>query len=473
MARVQYLLDRVPPAFRPPLVAGGLVFAVAVSTTQVALYIQSQNSDAQIQAVGRVYVGGLLATIRPAIDAGDRAGIGLGFERAVTEQHGVIERGLFAFDAAGHLLSRYGDPSLSEGDARTLAYSPRWIDQTNGVIWVARSLAEGSQAAVVAALDISDALAARRRLHWTIVLSDVLLAALCGCLTFLFLRRVNRPLLLLTRRLREAETSAPQPLPLSVLPPHDEEMLALYRAYNRMVDTVQDRERLLHELAEREQSAALGRLSATIAHEIRNPLGGLAAAVSTLKGFGDNAAVRRDALDLLERGVATLAQIVATTLELYRPQEGRHLTRSDLEDLRYLIVPEAEKRGTKLTWTLQVPEELTVDAGSIRQILLNLLLNACAANERGGVVSLRVWTDSDGLLCEVTDQGPGLDPPATEALLNGEPVTLRAPGSPNLCGLGLSIVVRLLRRLGARAQVSSEPGQGATIRVKVPLERQL
>lgn len=199
---------------------------------------------------------------------------------------------------------------------------------------------------------------------------------------------------------------------------------------------------------------------ATIAHEVRNPLGGLATAVSTLRRFGDRPEVREESLAFLERGIGALDRIVTSTLNVYRPEDDRRLTRADLEDLRHLLRPAAERGGVVVELDLDLPgEEVALGSGGVRQVLLNLLLNACAATPPGGRVGLRVRVEDKTMVCEVTDEGPGLD---ATSLGPG------AVGAPSR-RLGLDVVVGLLGSLDARASVAARPSGGTLIRLVIPL----
>jgi signal transduction histidine kinase len=336
------------------------------------------------------------------------------------------------------------------------------LDEAAGIAWVGRTVTGEAEPAgrLVAALDIGPMLAARARLSWTIVVVDLLLASLFAAATWLVLRRLGRPLRALVEGLSEGAHRPPARLPDEMLAAADPRTAQMLAAYNRMVDGVRERELLAAELAERDQAAALGRLAATIAHEVRNPLGGLATAVSTLRRFGDRPEVREESLAFLERGIGALDRIVTSTLNVYRPADDRRLTRSDLEDLRHLLRPAAERQGVSVKLELDLPsEELALGSGGVRQVLLNLLLNACAATPPGGRVGLRVRVEGEAMICEVTDEGPGLDP----ARLG--PAGMGAPSRR----LGLDVVVGLLGSLDARASVMERDGGGTLIRLAIPL----
>ncbi len=88
-------------------------------------------------------------------------------------------------------------------------------------------------------------------------------------------------------------------------------------------------------LAQRERESMLGRLAATVAHEVRNPLGGMSTALDTVRKFGDDLAARAKALDLIERGLWSIGNVVNSVLAFHRmPSDSRKLTRGDLDDLR-------------------------------------------------------------------------------------------------------------------------------------------
>jgi signal transduction histidine kinase len=455
----------LPPALRLPAAAGTIVFAVAVGTTQLALQITHRDADRQLEQLGQVYLDGLAASIRPGLLAGDAGDVGSRMAHAFAEQRGIAERALFAFGADGRLLARHGDLSVPAEAAAALAGDAWRLDDAAGIAWVGRGVeaAGGAAGRIVAALDVAPLLAARARLAWGIVLLDLALAALAALLTWVALRRIGRPLRLLVEALSDAERRDPAPLPPAALGGADPRSAVVLRAYNRMAEGVEERGRLASELAEREQAAALGRLAATIAHEVRNPLGGLATAVSTLRRFGDDAEVRRESLAFLDRGIGALDRIVTSTLTLYRAEDDRPLTRADLEDLAHLVRPAAERRDVTLSLALDLPPgALAPGSGGVRQVLLNLLLNACEATPPGGAVELRAHREQGALLCEISDAGSGLGKARTSQLTDGAGTAFARKR------IGLDVVVRLLGSLNAQASVAERPGGGTTIRLTIP-----
>lgn len=458
----------LPPALRLPAAAGAIVFAVAVGTTQLALQITNREADRGLEQLGQVYLDGLAASLRAGLETRDTVYLTERMARAFAEQRGISERALFAFAQNGVLLARQGDATIPVAAAAAFGRDAWRLDAASGTAWVSRVVegTDGPAGRVVAALDVSRILATRARLAWAVVLLDLVLAGFAALLTWAVLRRLGRPLRTLVEALSGAARQAPAPLPDVVLAQADARSAVVLRAYNRMAEGVLERERLAAGLAEREQAAALGRLAATIAHEVRNPLGGLATAVSTLRRFGADPEVREECLAFLDRGIAALDRIVTSTLTVYRADDDRPLTRADLEDLAHLARPVADRRGVTLALSLDLSEgELAPGAGGVRQVLLNLLLNACEATPGGGTVEMRARRDGGDLVCEIADAGPGLDLVQAERLTGAA-----ADGAPRK-GLGLGVVVGLLGTLDARASVAERPGGGTTIRLAIPAGR--
>lgn len=420
MARFRLILNWLPPAARLPVVAALIVFVVAVATTQVALQLQTAATDSQFRRLGQVYLDGLLASVRPALEAVDERAAAERFRQAFRERQGITERGLFAFTSEGRLLTYLTDADLPVDTAAAVAPGELTFDRSTGMGWIARPVDDGRTGRLVAALDMRELLAARRRLALGLVLVDLALAAAFGFLAYYVLERMGRPIAALLDRLRHATDGPPVSVPDEAVARADPSTAALMTAFNGMVRSMQDRERLAGEAGEREQAAALGRLAATVAHEVRNPLGGLATAVSTLKHFGGDAAVRAESLGLLERGIDAVDRMVTSTLNFYRPEDERRLSPLDFADLEHLVRPTAVRAGLRLDWHIAFAGEVALGAVGVRQVLLNLLLNACAATAPGGVVALSAGIEGDHLVCTIIDGGSGMDSTSIHRL-TGDP----------------------------------------------------
>jgi signal transduction histidine kinase len=240
-------------------------------------------------------------------------------------------------------------------------------------------------------------------------------------------------------------------------------------AFNTMVERLSERERLQARLAERERAALLGRLVATVAHEVRNPLAGMLTAVETARCFGDDRAEREEALEMLDRGLQQVEAVVSSVLALYRDDgPPRPLSAADLEDLRSLVGPAARQGQVELDWQVELPASFPTHAAQLRQAALNLLLNAIAATPPGGRVAFVARPAPEGdLLLSVDDDGPGLPPEAQRRLLGApEPGAEGGAADP---GLGLGVVRHLAARLGGRLAVEErKSGRGTRVLLRLP-----
>lgn len=463
MSLFRRLTETVPPALRPPLAAALIVFIVAVTTTQLALRAAGAEANAQIETLSRVYLAGIADTVAPMLQTGDLSEFEPRFAAAVAGHEGIVERVLFAFNSNGDLVATAGDKSIPDETARTIKAEGFQIDESEGLAWVSRQLGPAPSFILVSALDVSPIIERREQLRLSIVGIDLLLAAICGWLTYLTLRRMNRPLTDLVDRLSPAASGTLTPIDTSGLPRVDPRIGAIYRSFNSMIESVKERERLRAELAEQEQSAALGRMAATIAHEVRNPLAGLATAVSTIKRFGADAEVRAESIGFLERGIETLDQIVTSTLNMYRPANERHLTKNDFADLERLVRPVADRGALRVEWNTDLPETLSVAAVGARQVLLNLLLNACAVTPPGGCVGLSARIEDGALVCEISDGGSGMPDANARQLSGAEAAASRSKR------IGIDVIVSLLASLDGEASVRTDAGRGSTVVISIPL----
>ena len=457
------MISRLAPEFRLPVIAGLIVFIAAVVTTQLALWIGNRVGDRQLENVAQVYLDGLIANVGVMLEQGNFQEVEQRFARAFIEQHGIREKALLVLDDTGRIILQVGEVSVIGTTARQVAPGGMALDEVTGIAWAGRQVAAAPHLQIVAGLDVTETLQSRRNLRIAVIFVDLLIAALCGLGTYIALRRLSRPISHLMHHLDHAE-GKPVAIPDDVIRQADKRSAILLTAFNRMVGGVREREALAAQLAEREQASALGRLTATIAHEVRNPLGGMATSVSTLKRFGADQAVRQEAIGLLERGIETIDGIVTSTLNLYRPEEERRLSRADFDDLAHLVRPAAAKGQVLLDWRIDLPEAVSLGALAVRQVLLNLLLNACTASPPGGKVTLEAFTSGPSLVCIVSDEGRGMEQGRADRLTG---LTADAPESKRL---GMDVIVNLVGSLDGCASVQSESEKGTVIRVTIPLE---
>ncbi len=231
------------------------------------------------------------------------------------------------------------------------------------------------------------------------------------------------------------------------------------------------RSQALADLGEKERDALLAKLAAGLAHEVRNPLAGLLNAVSTLRRFGDRPDVREQTVDLIERGLLSLERAADAMLSTYRPAPGRmRFSSEDLLDIQLLVAPEARRRRLALDWDIEAMQPIAANADALRQVLLNLLLNACKASPENGRIGLSVAQDERETTFTIADSGEGM--PADVLAFVSDARTTRAAtgaGEDRGKGLGLWMVTRLLDNLGGQMRVESRTCEGTRVIVRLPV----
>jgi len=262
-------------------------------------------------------------------------------------------------------------------------------------------------------------------------------------------RRMMRPMQWITERIRhigDPDMTAIDP----ALYPYRDEVGLLYRAYADMHARLQEKAVLEKEMVKSERMAAVGRLTASIAHEINNPLGGMLNTLSTLKRYGNPDPVLQKSVSLLERGLSQVRDTVAALL-VEAKVKSRPLSPTDLDDVRILVGHAGKKHATHLAWRVDLPNEVPLPSTLVRQVLINLLLNAISAAGQHGHVSLKVSASEQHLLIVVENDGQSLSPEQLNRLF--EPFT-QFSDSGN--GLGLWICYQIVTQMGGTIQAQSD-----------------
>lgn len=254
------------------------------------------------------------------------------------------------------------------------------------------------------------------------------------------------------------ETAAEARHTLDEVSSRRDEVGELGRSFGAMLDQIAAQRELERHMQQAERMASIGQLTAGIAHEVNNPLGGMLAAIENrrLRGGLDDASERT--LGLLERGLRQVHATVQALLNEAR-SERHPLTEADLRDLELLLRPEADQARCELQWDVE-PPAVALPAVPVRQVLLNLTLNALAAAGARGRV--RVWARlrPDAWDVCVGNTGGKLDEVKLAALVQG---TERSP--EGRLGLGLWLTARLLHTLGGSLRLAPADGPFATVLV--------
>jgi two-component system, NtrC family, sensor kinase len=292
--------------------------------------------------------------------------------------------------------------------------------------------------------------------------STAIVLAILVPLGWLWGKQIASPLLRLSKAIRQVE-QAPASTVAFKTPAGKDEIAELGATFNHMVEGLREREALKEEVLASERLAAIGRLTAGIAHEINNPLGGMLNAISTYKRQrGDVPSFVDRTMSLLERGLTQIRGTVAALLVEAR-LESRALTAHDIEDVHTLLLANVQDKHIQLDWRNGLTEPIPLPSTEVRQILLNLLLNAVeAVDERGRVVSAVTPSETE-LEVRVENDGVGLNDSQLQHLF--EPFAeSRRKGK----GLGLWMTYQLATQLRGRIEAQSKPGQ-TVFTVRLPI----
>jgi signal transduction histidine kinase len=226
------------------------------------------------------------------------------------------------------------------------------------------------------------------------------------------------------------------------------------------------------EMRKVDRLAALGRLSAGVAHEIRNPLAGIRTTAELLRGRLDGDEDRVRFVDVILEETERLDRIVGSLLQFARPPTPRPRpldVRSLLDRARQLAAGKAAERG--VTIRLDVPDDLPCPPGDpdqILQVILNLVLNAIEASPTGTAVrvtaGLETGVAGEAVRVAIEDRGPGVAPAVRERIF--DPFFSTKPGGT---GLGLSISQHIVRAHGGMLRLEDTPAGLSVALLSLPL----
>ena len=231
-------------------------------------------------------------------------------------------------------------------------------------------------------------------------------------------------------------------------------------------DDITEDKRLEEALARRDRMEALGELISGIAHEIRNPLTSIRAFLGALPVKYDNPEYRAEVLKHVPAEIDRLNRIITDLLEYSRPRRPvleEVDIREVVEDILVLFKSRMEEAGISVGLEGAGPK-VRADKGQLKQILINLLLNAVEAMERGGALSILFAVEGGKGVVRIVDQGPGI-PEKDLARVFDPFFTTKEKGS----GLGLWIAYELTRQNGGEIELRSIEGVGTEVILRFDL----
>jgi PAS domain S-box-containing protein len=219
-----------------------------------------------------------------------------------------------------------------------------------------------------------------------------------------------------------------------------------------------------------ERLAALGRITAGVAHEVKNPLNSMRLWLENLKESlpAEQDSATQQAVQVLDKEIDRLDAVVKRFLDFTRPMDIR-LEATQLADLLKEVLeiaqPQLQKANIQLAQLLPIDvPEVYVDRALLKQAVLNLVLNAAEAMPNGG--QMRLVLSRRGEMAEITvgDTGKGISPENRQKIFQLF-FTTRPGGS----GIGLASTFRIVQLLNGSIDFTSEVGRGTTFRIELPL----
>jgi signal transduction histidine kinase len=227
-------------------------------------------------------------------------------------------------------------------------------------------------------------------------------------------------------------------------------------------------------LARKEKLASLGMLAAGVAHEIRNPLTAIKAALFMQQKQLQRGSQEFADAQLVEREILRLERIVNDFLLFARPTEPKFErvdAESALQEVKALLAPPLSRKNIELVVEPSPPLQFKADRAQIKQVLINLVQNAADAIESGGAVKLRARPDrrrlpetsGDVVVLEVVDDGKGIPVEVQDRLFDPF-FSTKDTGT----GLGLSIAAGIIEKHGGALQYQTQLNHGTTFGIILP-----
>ena len=309
--------------------------------------------------------------------------------------------------------------------------------------------------------------------HMVLLVAGVGAVAICGALLVVLTYTVQRPMVELQQKIAELGGGD---LTVSVSFAHrNDEIGDLGRNFNQMVAQLREsREEIerLHrtQMSRAEHLATLGEMATGLAHEIRNPLAGIAGVIEIIGRDLPASSPARSVVKDVRQEISRINQIVTDLLQTARPHPPR-VRKSDLN----VTVEHAVMLGRQQALAKNVEinlrkdpslPEVEHDSDQIHQVLLNLLLNSLQAIDQRGKIDVTLSRRGSTATVEVTDTGRGIAPEHLPNIFRPF-YTTKGEGT----GLGLSLARRIIEDHQGRIDVTSTVGKGTTFAVVLPLQR--
>ena len=246
--------------------------------------------------------------------------------------------------------------------------------------------------------------------------------------------------------------------------------VSLERTTKELSGVYQELQENFERMKRSERLYAIGQLSAGLAHEVRNPLASIGGAAAILKKKPGSEERREEFLEIIEKECLRLNRLLTNFLEFARPRPPQYQLAEVgpiLESVVGLAAHAVGRQPVELR-TAAAPNvpEVACDPEQIKQVLLNLTINAVQAMPDGGEIVLSTRVDGPRVVIEVTDQGPGISPEHLDKIFDPF-FTTKDTGT----GLGLSVAHQIVSQHGGILNAKNNSGRGATFSLFLPIQQ--
>jgi len=309
--------------------------------------------------------------------------------------------------------------------------------------------------------------------HTVLLVAGAGAVVICGALLVVLTYLIQRPMVELQQKIGQLGAGD---LNVAVsFAKRNDEIGDLGRNFNQMVQQLRESrieiERLHRtQMSRAEHLATLGELATGLAHEIRNPLAGIAGVIEIIGRDLPITSPARAVVKDVRQEIARINHIVTDLLQTARPHPPR-VRKSDLNTTveHAVMLGRQQALAKSIEVTLKkdpLLPEVEHDSDQIHQVLLNLLLNALQAINLNGKVTVTIKAQGSTAVVEVADNGRGIPPEDLPNIFRPF-YTTKGEGT----GLGLSLARRIVEDHQGRIDVTSAVGKGTTFAVLLPLER--
>ncbi len=240
-----------------------------------------------------------------------------------------------------------------------------------------------------------------------------------------------------------------------------------------MIRDVTEKRRMEKYLSQTEKLAAIGQLASGVAHEINNPLGVIKCYANLIAKELPGKTQAMEDIRIIRKHTEQCQSVVEALLNFARISEAK-MTPADIhtciEDVLSVILSQLNKDKITIKRELDDIPLITVDTQKIKQVLMNLFMNARQAMTSGGRLTVRTQLRDHGnvVAIEVSDTGHGIGEKYIDRIFDPFFTT---KGSHKGTGLGLSISYGIIKQHGGEIEAISEPGKGSTFIVLLPIDR--